>query len=736
MSAFTAFEHEVLRPLHRLARRAQWYVVLEGIATAVCVFVAAGAFQYATDRLLHLEIGPRAGLLLAAVAAVCIVLWRGAVRPILSGLAIDSVAAVLERRERGLRDALVSAVEFCASAGGDPRFNSPGLVAEAIMLATARFRSVPTRRVLNRRGLNRSLAGAALALVVVGAGAWSDPGGFAVFVSRNLLLSETPWPSNVRFHVEGFRNRALRYPRGDEWTLRVDVEGDLPRRGLRMQYESASGERGERVMTAVGERQYRLEFGPLEDSLTFAFLIGRLGLDERSESFEVVAVDRPAARALSVEVTPPAYTRQSAYRWPEGQTSGDVLIGATVTLTVTPSKALRAAAVRGGGTEIARARRIADSQWAATFVPARSGSYVFGLTDEEGLDDLHPVACSIRVARDRPPRVRLTLPGAGELVVPEAVLRTVLEAEDNIGLASAELVWRVERAESAGEASTRPATTQPSGGVERLIELEVNQPRFSRDGRFPLSGLSLSPGDRLTLFGRAFDFSPAEPSTRPHAAEERLANEGRSTIFTLRAATREELLAELARRESEWRQEFEHAIASQERIRDDSRAAGEGNEARPAGWTERRSYRALERQQRQLAARVKTIRTQFQGILAEMEINQLSGTGVQTRLVRGIIEPMGRLASTDMPDAADLLRQLDQSPDAAVLKRLEQAHDEIVRNMQRILARMLKWEGFNEAVGLLQELLKMQQQIHEETRRQLERQLDELLGEPTTKPGS
>jgi hypothetical protein len=48
---------------------------------------------------------------------------------------------------------------------------------------------------------------------------------------------------------------------------------------------------------------------------------------------------------------------------------------------------------------------------------------------------------------------------------------------------------------------------------------------------------------------------------------------------------------------------------------------------------------------------------------------------------------------------------------------------------------MLKWEGYNEAVALLRDIVGMQESLNQDTQVILEREFDRLFtDEPTTKP--
>ena len=53
----------------------------------------------------------------------------------------------------------------------------------------------------------------------------------------------------------------------------------------------------------------------------------------------------------------------------------------------------------------------------------------------------------------------------------------------------------------------------------------------------------------------------------------------------------------------------------------------------------------------------------------------------------------------------------------------------VLDEMRRILSNMLKWEGFQEAVTMLREVLRLQKDLHRETQQEIERRAAELLGD-------
>ncbi|MBK8269024.1 MAG: hypothetical protein IPK83_12245 [Planctomycetes bacterium] len=148
-------------------------------------------------------------------------------------------------------------------------------------------------------------------------------------------------------------------------------------------------------------------------------------------------------------------------------------------------------------------------------------------------------------------------------------------------------------------------------------------------------------------------------------------------------------------------------------------------------------YGQESRTQRQQISRIRTVQRQFRQILDEMEVNDLATPSIRRRLQNGVITPLKALMNQEIPLAADLLDALRNQMDDETADALEETHKSIIRSMNAILADMLKWEGYNEAVALVREIVRLQQEVNEDTKKSLDREIEMLFGEdraPATQP--
>jgi len=741
------FDRRILGSLRALAHRLKRRVLIEGLCALAAIVLAVAFIQFALDRLLDLGLGPRIALLAVVAIVIGYNLRKRLLQPAQVKVDVHDVAAILERKNPGLRDELISAVSFATTGPINTHRDSPELVASLMDRAGRTFEGVKTGEVLRHDRHQRFVALGLGALAIGATAIWWSPDTAAAYFARDVLLQDVAWPMRFRISLEGFKNGVRHHPLGDDLTVVATVEansaGDVPA-GLSLEFESEDGESVERPMDRRGVNQFVLNYGALTTPIRLRLLAERVGVDERTEWYRIEAVERPSVRQATIQVTPPEYAGTPSYTVPTGQTAADVLRGSLIQIEATLRKPVTQARLVSAGEHVAEATLVAPDKVATRFTPSRSGSYSFDLVDAGGLADLNPLVYSIRVVSDTPPKVRLALIGCGELILQDAILQVAVEGEDNLGLSSLELRHSV-RHPAGGEAAATQPTEEGGDGVPGF---EPRQTRYGRTYKWPLQPLALSPGVSLSLMVRGRDFQPDVDISDPPASapsgepsEPRRTHEvgvGESSAYLLRVVTREELLADLGRREQEWRREFEQVIKSQEQL--NSRIMDLRDRATKGGETPDLlvRYGQESRTQRQQVNRLRTVQGQFEQILAELETNQLDTPQVRRRLGTGVITALGRLITTDVVEAADMGDRLRRRFDAAMADDLERRQTRIVQSMYAILANMLKWEGYNEAVTLLQDIVRLQGDLNKQTQSRMEQEIERLFGgeDPASQPTS
>jgi len=603
---------------------------------------------------------------------------------------------LVERRHPELKSLLVSAVQFSAGRVGSPESNSPELVDMVVRQASREAAGIPFDTVLAHSQARRSSLVLIAAVTIGTITVWTAPETMGMWFDRNVLLSDVQWPQQTRLRVEP--SEAVRtVARGDDLEIRGHAEGVVPR-SVDVIFDLASGKTGRETMVSVGQRGFRHTFSRVDEPFHFRLKGG----DDETESHEVRLAERPRVEAVTIAVAPPAYTGMEPFTAPPDQRAVETLLGSEVTFDVRVNKPVVRADLLAGTTVIEEAHG-ADDRWSVTIAPTESKTYQFALRDALDLDNKRPVRVSVRIIKDNAPRVRLRVVGAGDVITPNAILPLEMSFTDTYGLAEAEFVYTV----SGQEAEQQTRTVDG---------FKPGMTNFEPAERWPIGPLGVRPGERLSLFVRAADFDDV---SGPNAAQ--------SAPNTFRIVTPDELLLELARREQEYRQEFERVVSQQERLRGQLLSLIGRMESTDPLEDVSNAVAPLERRQRQIAGQVNLVRQQFEQILTELEINGLDTEGIRVRLEDRVIAPATRLAKRDLVEAADSLRNIARDPSTEVAARADAIQVEILAEMRRILENMLKWEGYQEAVTMLREILRLQRELNDETRQELDRRATEIL---------
>lgn len=674
-------------------------MLLEGFARLVAFLAVAAVVQMTLDfGAGGMRWSMRAALLTVILVVAVWLIWRRLLGPLRLATGSAELAQLVERKYPQLQSVLISAVRFADGQVGDPRSNSPALIASVVRQAASKVGDADFGAVLDPRRAKWSSVTLVVVLVISIVAAIGFPERTGLWFARNVMLEEVALPKRTRLVVE-LTDGVLIGAIGDDLVVQAHAEGVQPRE-VEIFYETVKGQRGRESMVTVGSQgayRYRYTFKNVREEFTFYLQGG----DDRTETFQAKLLERPRVEHTEMRITPPDYLGLPPFTLEDGQRAAQVLPGTEVAIWIDTNKPVTSATLMAGKEAVADA--VLDGErYRATVMPTQTHTYQFGLVDDVGLENRRPVNFSIRMLKDEPPRARIKLPGVGDMITVEAILPITLEITDTYGLATAELVYQV-----LGE-----------GSREDLISLPTFKPKmttFATELTWPVADVDVQAGDRLSLRARATDFDDV---SGPNFAQ--------SPEVMLRVVTRDELLAELARREHEYRSDFERLIDRQEQLRGDlltvMRKQSEGATEPLAA-----ALSPLERKQRNITSSVNVLRQQFEQILTEMRVNQLATSDEESRLGDGIVGAFLRLNREHLVAAGDSIRQWSREGTEEKATGVDAEQVALIKEMRVILDRMVQWEGFHEVVNLLRDIVRLQNQLNAETREAWEQEAGEIF---------
>lgn len=697
----------ITRLLASLRRGVRAWIWFDGVARAA---LAAAAFVAATlglDYAFHLDRSQRAILLVAGAAGWATVIVRRLVRPLRAELDDERLCARVEKGFPVLSGGLLAAVQFDRSGGGGA---SAELVSATIGAGAEAADCVDPALLLDKRA-GRQTAGMALAATaaIVAMFALLQPT-MSIWLQRNLLLSDTPWPQDTHLFVVGAENGKLKLPIGGDATIRVEARGVIPAEAFLEHGPVGGGKTGSETMSRGREGEFRAAF----KNVTEPFRFRALGGDDVTEWMEIVLLPRPELSEVAIRCTPPSYTGLPPQELAGGRSSYAVPEGSALELSATATKPLARAELELQG-KIATTLEPGGGKELKFTVPPealRQGTYAILLTDTEGIPSGAPYRFSLRLKPDEKPRARLTLHGIGDIALPRAAVPMTLSAADDYAISACKILCQI----ATGDGKNDRELDLPAAEIETKLPAATAEAEHVLD----LREFALQPGSRLMLRFRAKDNDAGAGG-----------KEGLSPTLSLRIVTEEELRADFLRREQELRRQFEELAEAQKDILEQTRIArslGAGDAAAA------KQLLAQEKAQRLAGKTADAISRQFAQIVEEVVNNRLEENekNMEKRISDGIVTPLLYLRDRMMPEAATALSNAAAQSGTGFGEACGKAESQllaILEKMKEIRQNMVKSESYQEAVAALRQLLKKQEQLLKDSREAENRAVGDVFDE-------
>ncbi|MEI6240845.1 MAG: hypothetical protein WCR51_10675 [Planctomycetia bacterium] len=697
-----------IAPLRRLLadlrRSTRWWIWVESL-TLMCL---AGAILFwgslAVDWLLEPPPWWRMAVAVVAVAGLAWLVLAKLVGRLAVPLPDTALATIVERGHPAFRDSLSTAIELADRPRADV---DSRLLARTAAEAAALVDQVDRTKLFRRRRLmGLVLAGLAGVASIAGL-AVARPAIADLWVSRNVLFRDDPWPRQVALTAEGFVAGRRIVARGSDVDVIVKAAADriIPD-VVDLRSRGAGGWRTDRMGTRGGVVDGAQAFGHVLKNVTEDLTLEVRGGDARLRNLRLVAVDAPGLARLEIAYTLPEYLG-GGRRQASASRIVQVPAGSVVDITCTATKPLSAATISAvvEGSEEA-VGTLADARGGRTATAsvgpvAGDRTLVVRFTDTDGLDNREPMSFVLSAVNDAPPQVAMRMPGISTAVTPRAVLPFVGSIADDHGLVSARVLLRVA---DAADVDSPVGRVQPGAAV---VEFPPDAPE-----RVALEPLGLAPGRGLTVTVVATDGCQLGGGS----------NVGTSDAWSLDVVTPEAMLAMLEAREIILRRRFESAVADLVQSRD--RLAVPASAGAPADDTAGDDVARLLEATTRAAGETAEIAAAFRLIRDELANNALLSPELENRLVVQIADPLGRIAATDLPGVAAACRR--RAPREEIVRDV----DAVLARMRAVLDRMMELESFNEVVDLLRGLIRTQEEIRSETLRRQKQRAREALEQP------
>ena len=198
----------------------------------------------------------------------------------------------------------------------------------------------------------------------------------------------------------------------------------------------------------------------------------------RSSRHKIDVITVPRLSGVRFRVTPPAYTRRSAYEGalPAGGLAG--LAGTHVEVWATSNRPLASGTLELAGASAPRTVELVPTAPAAqevhgSFEIRADGKIEIRVRDCAGQQSQDALSASVVLLRDERPFIRITEPREVSFATPDVMLPVVLAAEDDYGIARVQL-FRARTARGRCRSTCRLGSGPQPGGTTRRISRSRN----------------------------------------------------------------------------------------------------------------------------------------------------------------------------------------------------------------------------------------------------------------------
>ncbi|MFO1076517.1 MAG: hypothetical protein U1E73_02190 [Planctomycetota bacterium] len=714
--------------LDRLRGRARTGIWIEALGVLALLLVAYAVPTWITDRFLRLEWAWRA-LLLATFAVVLLrMLARRLFRPLAVTLDDEEMALAVERRAPGVRQALISALQFDDALGrGTGGADSRAMMAAVVADTTSRLEAIPFHNAIDGSRVRRFAGGIAVALLFFGIWIGVDAGSFGIWARRNLLLTNVDWP---RYTTLAFAEiRAV--PQGDPLTVHVKATGAEPEQVF-IDYTFKSGEHGTEPMSATGDGEFTWAI----DAVIEDVVLRAEGGDAMPVEMRVVVVERPRIEDFALTVVFPDYMGREPELVPP--TEGDVRVprGGKVRIAGrSQKKIVEAFALFGEESKLPLTAAPDGRSFAGEIAPDSSGLLVVDVIDTDKLGAGTPPKVLLRVGEDKAPSIDFRLRGVGSLITAFARIPGDLKVKDDFGLRAIDAEMRAVDDQSTDRkpdeatpkvevpfenvAATYDEKLDPNAvRYESRVSVDLRQWSPENDENSPNN--RVRPGMLVSLhFGATDNFGPGDP------------HHGYGETMSFRVVTREKLAEELRRRQVEQRGELEKLIKEHEAamlefgelVQVVLQKKDEGREKQV-----QTRFKALARQQIALGRRTAFIAETYQRILWEYENNRLIDATRVRQMESVIPEPLTALGKEAFPASGRRVDAFGGSRDEAASIEAVSGYAEIDKRLLAVLKEMEQAESLALILEALRDVIKIEDSVLQDVEKKAREAETDILG--------
>ncbi len=592
----------------------------------------------------------RLALLVGVGAVGAWLLFRYVLTPLVFRFNDLDIALRIENRWPGLNDRLASTIQFLRRPD-DEALGSKPLRDATVAQTIEETRALDFRQAIDPAPARRALAwSSSMAVALAMAILVLAPQSSRIALERLFRpFGATEWPRLTHLSIVEAET-AKKVARGEAYTLAVAVgKGERMPSSARVTYTFADGETSEEPLRPADDGAFHGRLDVANRDFTFTVAAG----DDQTSPWPVRVVPPPALNALTVKLTPPAYTGLATQTLAPGNTQIRTVFGTRIDLEGTANKPLATATLHigDGPARDPVALTKGGLALAARFPAESTVPFWFELKDTEGFKSQEAVRYELRTVADEAPRVTIEDPANDRDVPARAVVPVQILAEDDFGLHSVRMTYKV----SSGGSEPAKDVVLPLWDGQAKKDTPPSK-KETVTHRWNLADLKLEPGSIVAFFADARDFDNIKGP-----------NVGKSREIRLRIVSDEEINRHLEDQQRALKEDIERTLAMQRQAQapvEDARRMLARTRALPTPT--RDNLRNAETIQRQVTSRVAGksdgIEQKINRMLRDLKDFNVPNQDVE-RQMQAMREAVERIRDNNLTPAEQSLNRADKALD-------------------------------------------------------------------------
>ncbi len=573
---------------------------------------------------------------------------------------------------------------------------------------------------LDRARIGRmwALMAAALLIPATLVAIFPEPAG--LWARRLFLLSREPWPQNTYLEVADLHDGRIVVPRGEPYVLKArSREGSAAPDRITLTIRSQ--DKTSLLMKEFGKNDFRHDFAVVEQPLELELEGG----DDDYGPILLEPVDRPRITNLELTAQHPRQKEAEKHSFNGGDADLTFLVKTRLALAIAANVPLAELRLKPQSAHPAPAdlRRLDATHFLVQWNQEGPAKFDLELVAaDSGLVSI-PVPVSIGLKVDQPPRITLAYSGVHPRITAQARIPLTVDARDDFGLAAVGLAIKDETPDPADAAKLIPHNAtqplfpekqpEPAGehgqtALARATPPEPLPPELQFKPSVDVGAMKLPIGALVSLTADATDDCYTGPQTT------------HSRTVTFRIVPPEELFREILQRQQAERVRFRKQLEEAEKLRDAIGAA-----------TDAKQVADLTRRQRSFQRETLRILNSLTESLAEIKLNGLGTPESHELMQRNVLTPLTALQNELVGPQTAALDALTpppgESPDPAKVQVAAARQDQITDRMKTILKQMAQWDSFVDVLNQLDQIIKLETSVKEQTEQMLKKETEGLF---------